>query len=261
MQISNIKRTSIGRTNIRKTNIKRTNINKSRFDRFLPSFAIVPLIMLVLSNISVYYGARLLNAFLDRPYHDMSGIVDNAIPVIPGFAIIYLLAFPFWYISYFMICRSDPDKCRATVIVSVTAKLLCGLIFVMIPTTGPRPDVTGSGISGTLLGFIYAMDTPDNLFPSIHCFESVLCFLFINDEPKVHRSIKLSALVLAVLICLSTLFTKQHVLPDVLSGILLAVAAYFARRLLMSHSLRFFEKNNNRSSSLTQGAYCSSTLP
>lgn len=204
---------------------------------FLPRFAVIPLILLILSNVTVYYGARVFNALLDRPYLDMTCPVDKAIPLVPGFAIIYLIAFPFWYVTYFMICRCDPAKCRATVTVSIAAKLLCGLIFILIPTAGIRPVITEKGIAGSALGFIYAMDCPDNLFPSIHCFESVLCFLFITDEQKLHRGIKFFAFILAAAICLSTLFTKQHVLCDVLSGCVLAFAAYFARRMYICQSV------------------------
>lgn len=207
---------------------------KNGFGRIVPSFAVIPLLAMIFSNITVYYGSRILNAVLDRPYADLTGNIDRITPVIPGFAVIYLIAFPFWYITYLLICRSDPDKCRATVIVNIGAKLFCGFLFVMFPTTNIRPQIAGTGIGETLLGMIYAMDSPDNLFPSIHCLESVFCFLLISDEPNVPKYIKRAAFLLAAAICLSTLFTKQHVLPDVMSGTAIAIAAYLARRVLLS---------------------------
>jgi len=207
---------------------------KKRVGKIIPSFAVIPLMALVFSNIAVYYGSRIINMILDRPYSDMTGVIDRITPVIPGFAVIYLIAFPFWYITYLLICRSDPDKCRATVIVNIGAKLFCGLLFIMFPTTNIRPQITGTGIPETLLGLIYSMDSPDNLFPSIHCLESVFCFLLIKDEPGVHKYIKQASFILAASICLSTLFTKQHVLPDVMSGTAIAIAAYLARRVLLS---------------------------
>ncbi|MCR5322725.1 MAG: phosphatase PAP2 family protein [Lachnospiraceae bacterium] len=190
--------------------------------RLLPDYAVRALIILILSNILVYYGARALNAMSGRSYLDMTGIIDRAIPVIPGFSVIYLIAFPFWYATYFFICRSDRSKCFRLVATAVTAKLLCGVLFVMIPTTIIRPEITGQGPANVLLEFIYATDSPDNLFPSIHCLESWLCFLAVNEEEKALEWLKFSAFFLAVAICLSTLFTKQHVVADVIAGVFIA---------------------------------------
>ena len=194
--------------------------------KFLPPYAVVGLSLLVISNLVVYYGARMLNDWLGRNYLDMTGAIDRVIPVIPAFSIIYFIAFPFWYVTYFLICRSDRDRCWRVVITDVAAKMLCGVIFVLIPTTNVRPAVTGSGLGETLLNFIYAADSPDNLFPSIHCLESWICFLAIRDEEKVPTWIKTSAFVLAFLICLSTLFTKQHVFVDMIAGVMIADFAW-----------------------------------
>ena len=210
------------------------NAVKNGLNRLIPSFAVIPLLALVFSNIAVYYGSRLLNSYLDRPYLYLTGNTDRFIPVIPEFAIIYLIAFPFWYVTYLLICRSDPYKCRATVIANIGAKIICGILFVLVPTSIIRPEIPDSGFSKALLGFIYTMDSPDNLFPSIHCFESIFCFLLIKDEPDVHRYIRISAFILSVLICLSTLFTKQHVIYDVFAGTGIAMVAYFMRRYLLS---------------------------
>ena len=212
---------------------------KDFFRKLIPSYAILPLIILVVSNIAVYYGTRLLNDALNRPYIDMTSRFDMRIPVIPGFSVIYVLAFPFWYITYFMIVRSNPEKARATVIVNVAAKILCGVIFVLLPATNVRPVLTETTLFEKLLGIIYQMDSPDNLFPSIHCLESVLCFLFITDESDVHNGIKLASMYLAIFICLSTLFTKQHVMIDVFSGVIIAIGAYLARRRLLHSNFRF----------------------
>ena len=195
---------------------------RERLRKFLPPYAVVALSLLVISNLVAYYGARMLNAWLGRPYLNMTGAIDGIIPVIPAFSIIYVIAFPFWYITYFLICRSDRERCWRLVITDVAAKTLCGVIFILLPTTNVRPEITGTGIGDTILGFIYESDVPDNLFPSIHCLESWICFLAIRDEEKVHVWIKTSAFILAFLICLSTVFTKQHVFVDLIAGVFIA---------------------------------------
>jgi PAP2 superfamily len=43
---------------------------------------------------------------------------------------------------------------------------------------------------------------------------------------RLHRTLGLAALVCASLVAVSTLFTKQHYVADVIAGLLLAAAAY-----------------------------------
>ena len=195
---------------------------RAKIGKILPPYAVKALIILAASNLLIYYGARALNEMLGRPYLNMAGPVDAIIPVIPAFSIIYVIAFPFWYVTYFMVCCSDRERCRRLVTADVVAKVICGVIFVVLPTANIRPELTGNGIGETVLGFIYASDSPDNLFPSIHCLESWICFRALKEEERVPEWLKASAFVLAILICLSTLFTKQHLLPDALAGVMLA---------------------------------------
>lgn len=181
----------------------------------------VPIVILIVSNLVVYYGSKEINEMLARPYINMTGVLEAATPVIPAFAIIYVAAFPFWYISYYLLCRSSKKLCYEIVLTDVIAKIFCGFLFVMIPTTNIRPEVTGSGIGEMFLRYIYLTDTPYNLFPSVHCLESWLVFSYIRDS-RAKLWIKIAVFILAVAICLSTVFTVQHVWIDVIAGILTA---------------------------------------
>lgn len=181
----------------------------------------VPIVILIVSNLVVYYGSKEINEMLARPYIDMTGVLEAATPVIPAFAIIYVAAFPFWYISYYLLCRSSKKLCYEIVLTDVIAKIFCGFLFIMIPTTNIRPEVTGSGIGEMFLRYIYLTDTPYNLFPSVHCLESWLVFSYIRDS-RAKLWIKIAVFILAVAICLSTVFTVQHVWIDVIAGILTA---------------------------------------
>ncbi|MBP5159414.1 MAG: phosphatase PAP2 family protein, partial [Lachnospiraceae bacterium] len=76
--------------------------------------------------------------------------------------------------------------------------------------------------SSWLLNVIYFFDLPNNLFPSIHSLKSWLCFAAVRDERRVPAWFKGFSFVLAVLICVSTLYTKQHVAADALAGVFVA---------------------------------------
>lgn len=229
---------------------------KRALPELFPEYMRIPFAMLVISNLLVYYGAKLFNILLHREYLDMTSSLDSMLPVLPGFTIIYIMAFPFWYVTYYLYCRRSPECCRQLVTVDVTAKLICGIIFVLMPTTNIRPAFEAESISARLLNLIYSLDTPDNLFPSIHCMESWIAYRCASDvyrnpidhfgnisrfgefgqigSKRTNRKESIlcaSSFTFAVLICLSTLFTKQHVIADVFSGLAIAECIWQAGSL------------------------------
>ena len=95
------------------------------------------------------------------------------------------------------------------------------------------------------------MDTSTNVCPSIHV-ASTLAILFAVWRSHIwhHRKLVVGGCtLLTVLICLSTLFLKQHSVVDVLCGIALTVLLHLA----VTQLYRKF----SRSSSTT----CSPTCP
>ncbi len=108
--------------------------------------------------------------------------------------------------------------------------LLCTLIFLIYPTRIDfRPMSEGTGFFRWVCRFLYANDRPMNVFPSLHCFEAIAVHLatFASGYGKAHRAFQIGSAVLVVLICLSTVFIKQHSVLDVLGGA--AVAWHYAR--------------------------------
>jgi membrane-associated phospholipid phosphatase len=98
------------------------------------------------------------------------------------------------------------------------------ICFLLYPTVAPRPDtVPGDGFAVWGLRFLYDADPPYNCFPSIHVAHSLVSALACY---RVHRQLGVFAVLCASLVALSTLFTKQHYVADLIAGILLASAAY-----------------------------------
>lgn len=112
------------------------------------------------------------------------------------------------------------------------AKLICFVFFIVLPTTNVRPSVEGGGFIPFVMRFIYWVDTPTNLFPSIHCFVAWLGTRYIYECKSLRHRALISALctIGTLLVFASTLFTKQHVLPDVISGVAVAEIGWLVAR-------------------------------
>ena len=91
---------------------------------------------------------------------------------------------------------------------------------------------------------IYRADTPTNLWPSIHVYNSLGCHFAIAKSKHFaqHKGIRFGSFVLCVSIILSTMFTKQHSAFDVMTAFVMASVMYllvyrFDILLNLKHSL------------------------
>ena len=101
------------------------------------------------------------------------------------------------------------------------------VVIYIIPTTMTRANVPSGGVLNWLTNAVYSLDQPNNLFPSIHCMESWICFRGALRCKKVHPMYSKVWFVLAILICMSTVFVKQHVFVDIIGGIVVAEIGLF----------------------------------
>lgn len=198
-------------------------------DPWLPRHAILPLFTCFFLNSLVYYGTMAVS-HLHTGFYNFTTVLDNWIPVFPPSIFIYGSCYVFWALNYILIARSGRRNLFTLTSSDILAKLVCLSIFIFIPTTNVRPILTGSTISEVLLLFVYKMDQPVNLLPSIHCLTSWFCFIGVRKNSYIPLWYQVFSGVYAVAICLSTLFTKQHVIVDVIVGISLAEGAYWISR-------------------------------
>ena len=124
--------------------------------------------------------------------------------------------------------------------------LLSTAFFLIWPTCIDfRPDAAGPGLLRWLCRFIYAHDRPVNVLPSLHCYEALAVHLGAfgagrGRKMPVRRALSAA---LVTLICLSTVFVKQHSVADLAAGCGLAAGIYalvraFERRKQSRRALR-----------------------
>lgn len=209
-------------------NRKSSKVSENRISKG----AYIVCILCVIWNCIVYYGVRFL--YDGRKFYDMTTGIEESIPVIPWTVIIYYFFFPFVVINVFFIVTKGRNQIYEYAVAEIMAKAVCLACFLIIPTTNVRPVLESNDIFTKILEYLYTSDPANNLFPSIHCMDSWLLFLTIKGSDWASKRMKIVTGIIASAICISTLTTKQHVLPDVYVGIALAEGGYYAGKKIVS---------------------------
>lgn len=190
-----------------------------------PAEVVILLATAFLWNALVYLGSRLITG--QWHHYDMTTRVDRLIPFLPWTVLVYFGCYLLWVANFFLCSTRGREERYRFFCADAMAKAVCLLIFILLPTTNVRPEVVGETGGDVLMRLLYRVDAADNLFPSIHCLISWLCWLGVKgkrDIPALYRHFSLAA---AVAVCISTLTTRQHVIVDVVSGVLLAEVCYW----------------------------------
>ena len=183
----------------------------------VPRYAALSLILALVWNGVIYQGGILLRRGAEM--WDMTGALEAAIPFQPAWIVVYFGSYLFWAANYILIARRGREEWFRFFWAHLCAELICGVFFVLMPTTNVRPEVSGGDLASQLVVLLYQLDPPQNLFPSIHCLISWLCFAGVRSDRRIPLWYRGFNCVFALAVCASTLFLKQHVIPDVLSGI------------------------------------------
>lgn len=148
---------------------------------------------------------------------DLGTAFDQKIPYVPQFALVYFSTYIFVLQPFIILNKAGQFYWMLTSFVSIS--ILASLIHALIPSKIERIDQgNASGLSGYLLGIFQKTCKPYGNFPSMHVGLSVpvVAANFLAGGPVIG----FISLVWAILIALSTLYTKQHYILDVLAGVL-----------------------------------------
>lgn len=180
---------------------------------------ILPLAALFWNQL-LYQGAAKLAA--SRFHYDFSLPLDHKIPLIPWTITIYFGCYVLWVSHYIWMAWRDDQTATQFYTADFLSKLLSLAFFLFLPTVMDRPEVTGPDFWSDAIRFLYHVDKPFNLFPSLHCSISWLCWISVRKDDHSPSWYRWLTLAVTVAVCASTLTTRQHVLVDVAGGILTA---------------------------------------
>lgn len=158
----------------------------------------------------------------DPTWHKPEIALDRSFPLRPEWSVVYGSLFLAALLPVLVVHQQE--LVRRTINAFLMAWLVAFAFFIAYPTVGSQSEeVAVEGFSTWLLQAIYASDHPYNCFPSLHVAQ---CFLAALACHRVHRGVGAVAGVWAFLVGLSTLYTKQHYVLDVLGGMGLAYVAF-----------------------------------
>lgn len=165
--------------------------------------------------------------------HIMHCSLDDVIPFCEYFIIPYISWFLYIAVACMFVLLKGTDSEYVKLGISLIIGMSLSLTICMIYPSGLnlRPDeFPRQNIFSYLVSLIYLTDTPTNVFPSIHVFNSLAIHISISKLKALenYKWVKNSSLILCILICLSTVFLKQHSFLDVLGAIILTSVLYIA---------------------------------
>lgn len=149
--------------------------------------------------------------------------IDDLIPLIPIFSIPYTLYIPFLIITlgYFIFFTEFYQAISFTFIFCMGVAYL---LYFFYQTKILRPEIIGTDVFSRLILYIYSKDQPYNCLPSLHTALSLISYLYwIQVFPRIKWL--LGIFILSIFI--STVTIKQHYIPDVISGIILAITSFY----------------------------------
>ena len=161
---------------------------------------------------------------------------DNNIVRDPNFVFFYISWFPMLVIVPFLVFKSDKDNLFKYAGMYIMGIIVSFLTFFFFPTIIVREELIVNNVSSWILNVVYLFDTPaSNCLPSMHVFS---CLLFIYFSFKIKNKNKLteyilriSIIFLSIMIIVSTLVIKQHVIYDIIGAIILFFIALTGEKI------------------------------
>lgn len=155
---------------------------------------------------------------------------DDVIPFCEVFVVPYFLWFV--YVSAVVLYCFFKNKREY---LNTCVFLFTGMtVFLVISTLWPnghhlRPYIMPrENIFSKMVAHLYSVDTPTNLWPSIHVYNSIGAHLAVvhSESLAANKKIRTGSFILCVSIILSTMFIKQHSMFDVLTAFIMAAVMY-----------------------------------
>ncbi len=166
-----------------------------------------------------------------KGYHVIHVRLDDYIPFEEIFIIPYLLWFAYVAAAVLYLFFTNKEEYYRLCIYLFSGMTISLIICTFYHNgTDFRPILDADkNIFTRLVSRLYVADTPTNVFPSIHVYNSICTHVAVSRSEglKKYPVIQRFSAILMVLICMATVFLKQHSVVDVLGGCIMAYILYY----------------------------------
>lgn len=153
--------------------------------------------------------------------------LDSIIPFCEWFVIPYT----FWYLLivfslvYFALYNVESFKKLQTYI--IITQIIAIIVYIIYPSCqNLRPaEFPRDNFLTHCIGFIYSLDTNTGVCPSLHCAYSIGIASVWLKEKDISKYWKIFITITVILICLSTMFIKQHSVVDFFAALPVCLVA------------------------------------
>ena len=165
-------------------------------------------------------------------FHVIDTVFDDYIPFCEYFIVPYLLWFPYQILTVlYFIFRNKNKKEYYQLIFNMMMGMT---VFLIVSYAYPnvlhlrRSEFPRANVFTDMVRWLYRTDTPTNVLPSIHVFNSLAVHMSLTncEALRDHKGVRYGSLILTLLIIMSTMFLKQHSVIDVCCGATLALFGY-----------------------------------
>lgn len=171
-----------------------------------------------------------IEKYVAGPYWITQTAADQWIPFCPYFIFFYMSWSPLLAVTGIYLILKDAEGFRRYIWMLALSFFGATVFCVLVPNgQNLRPaEISQQNIFTWAVRLTYALDTPTNVFPSVHVLGVIAAVTSVWETPGLRKSRwRPFAAVYGLVIIVSTLLVKQHALIDVLAAIPWGLASYW----------------------------------
>ena len=168
-----------------------------------------------------------LDLTIQNPKYIIHSPIDDFIPFNEWFIFPYCSWFVLLAAVTALLWWNDTKSYDKLCLMMFSGMTFCLILYMILPNgldIRPTAEAVGrDNLAMQIMQLIWKADASNNVCPSIHC-QSSGCMALAFSQSKLAKDrpgLKILAWVWAALICMSTVFTKQHSIIDVFCGLAL----------------------------------------
>lgn len=224
---------------------QKAKIKKKNWFKSIPWYGWFFGLIMIGFQTAFFYAARSFERDVSLHWIKFAFItpVDYYIPLVYGFVYLYISWYLFVPLGGVVAGRQKKNEWINFIIAWVAAIIIGALFLAFVPTYFDETHVPGipgwdiriyikermtqhNTLGWRFLFWCHNKPAGRGQTPSFHCLSIIFCYLGVARRKDVNIFHRLGQLLITILICISTVFTKQHYFVDIIMSIILCLICF-----------------------------------